>query len=123
MGRVDDVGDWLLAADALLLPSRLEGCPLVFLEAAARRCPVVATEAALEAFGEAAWDMAALAPDDMAPALADQAVAVLTAPEAGRRLRVDAAHARALAWDEAAMLRRWRAVLRAAAAAAAPVAA
>lgn len=32
-GHVTDLPDWLLAADALLLPSRLEGCPLVFLEA------------------------------------------------------------------------------------------
>jgi hypothetical protein len=29
LGHVPDVADWLLAADALLLPSRLEGCPLV----------------------------------------------------------------------------------------------
>ncbi|SDB63975.1 glycosyltransferase family 4 protein [Belnapia rosea] len=53
-GAVPDVADWLLAADALVLPSRLEGFPLVFLEAAARRCPVVATEAALECLGSLA---------------------------------------------------------------------
>lgn len=116
-GRVADVDAWLLAADALLLPSRLEGCPLVFLEAAARRCPVVATEAALEAFGEAAFAMAAVAPDDMASALADRAAEVLEAPEgAATRLRVAAAWRHAAAWDEAAMLARYATLLRAAAA-------
>jgi hypothetical protein len=61
-GHAQDVPDWLLAADALLLPSRLEGCPLVFLEAAARRCPVIASGDALEAFGEDAPRLAAIAP-------------------------------------------------------------
>ena len=112
LGRVGDVGAWLLAADALLLPSRLEGMPLVFLEAAARRCPVVATEAALEAFGEAAFDLAAIAPDDAVSGLTDQAVATLIAPAAAR-LRVEAAFLRASAWDEGAMLRRYLGLLRA----------
>lgn len=120
-GRVEDVGAWLLAADALLLPSRLEGCPLVFLEAAARRCPVVATEAALEAFGAAAWEMAALAPEEHAAALVDQAEAVLRATPAARALRVEAAFRQALAWDEAAMLEALLGLLRAAAAAAGPL--
>jgi glycosyltransferase involved in cell wall biosynthesis len=103
LGHVGDVGDWLLAADALLLPSQLEGCPLVFLEAAARRCPVIATEAALEAFGAAAWDIAALAPDGMASALVDQAEALLASP-ARRALIAEAALRQATAWDEACML-------------------
>jgi glycosyltransferase involved in cell wall biosynthesis len=120
---VRDVGEWLVAADALLLPSRLEGCPLVFLEAAARLCPVVATAAALEAFGDAAWDLAAIAADDAVSALADGAAAALTAPAAARRLRVEAAFLRAARWDEAAMLREYAGLLRAAAAAAASPAA
>ncbi len=116
LGRVHDVADWLLAADALLLPSRLEGCPLVFLEAAARRCPVIATEAALEAFGAAAWDIAALAPDDMVSALVDQAESLLAAP-ARRALIAEAAHRQAASWDEAAMLGALIGLLRGAVAA------
>lgn len=119
-GRVEDVGAWLLAADALLLPSQLEGCPLVFLEAAARRCPVVATTAALEAFGDAAWDMAWLAPEELAAALVDQAEAVLAASPAARAPRIEAAFRQAAAWDEAAMLDALLGLLRAAAAAARP---
>jgi glycosyltransferase involved in cell wall biosynthesis len=115
LGRVEDVGEWLIAADLLLLPSRLEGCPLVFLEAAARRCPVVASAAALEAFGDAAWEMAAVAEDDMAAALVDHALVTLRSPEQ-TRLRTAAAFRHAAAWDEAAMQRGWLGVLRAAAA-------
>jgi glycosyltransferase involved in cell wall biosynthesis len=114
---VADVGDWMLAADALLLPSRLEGCPLVFLEAAVRHCPVIASAAALEAFGDAAWEIAALAPDDAASVLVDQAAALLAAP-GHAALIAAAAHARALAWDEAAMLDRLFGLLRGAVAAA-----
>jgi hypothetical protein len=88
-------------------------------KAAARLCPVVATAAALEAFGDAAWDLAAIAADDAVSALADGAAAALTPPAAARRLRVEAAFLRAARWDEAAMLREYAGLLRAAAAAAA----
>jgi glycosyltransferase involved in cell wall biosynthesis len=113
LGRVTDVPEWLLAADALVLPSRLEGCPLVFLEAAANRCPVVATAAALEAFGDAAHAMAALVPDANAAALAERAAAALAEPEATRR-RVEAAWLHAATADQGAMLRRYAGLLRAA---------
>jgi len=115
LGHVPDVGDWLLAADALLLPSRLEGCPLVFLEAAARRCPVVATAAAVEAFGDGAHAMAAVAQEGSAAAVAGRALAALAEPVAARR-RVEAAHRHAAAHDAAAMLRQYAGLLRAAAA-------
>ena len=84
LGHVPDVAEWLLAADALLLPSRLEGCPLVFLEAAARRCPVVATAAAVEAFGDDAHAMAAVAQEGSAAAVAERALAALAEPVATR---------------------------------------
>ncbi len=112
LGHVPDVPDWLLAADALLLPSRLEGCPLVFLEAAARRCPVVATAAAVECFGDDAHAVAAVSQEGSAAAVADRALAALAEPVATRR-RVEAAHRRAAAHDAAAMLRQYAALLRA----------
>lgn len=43
VGQVDDVGGLLAAADAVLLPSRWEGLPLVLLEALVRARPVVAS--------------------------------------------------------------------------------
>lgn len=111
LGQVSDVAPWMRAADALLLPSRLEGCPLVALEAAVHHLPVVATAAALEAYGEAAPDFAAVLPAT-APAtdaagiqgLADHAEATLADPATARR-RVTAFAHHAAHWDEAAMLR------------------
>lgn len=113
MGHVADAPDWFLAADALLLPSRLEGCPLVFLEAAARRCPVVATAAAVEAFGDAGYAMAAVAQEGSAAAIADRALALFAEPDATRR-RVEAAFRHAAGHDAAAMLRQYGGQLRAA---------
>ena len=43
LGRLDDLGPLLLAADAVVLASRWEGLPLTLLEALARARPVVAT--------------------------------------------------------------------------------
>jgi glycosyltransferase involved in cell wall biosynthesis len=42
-GQVDDLGPLLAAADAVVMPSRWEGMPLVLLEALARARPVVAS--------------------------------------------------------------------------------
>lgn len=99
LGHVGNPSPLYLAADALLLPSRLEGYPLVFLEAAAHRCPVVATEAALEALGEAAPRLAALAPTDDTAALTAVLADVLIRPP-GVETLVEAAarHAASLAW-------------------------
>ena len=90
MGHVRDVADWSLAADALLLPSRLEGCPLVFLEAAARRCPVVATAAAVEASATPRTH-GRRAQEGSAAAVADRALAAFAEPVATRR-RMEAAY-------------------------------
>ncbi|WP_149538736.1 glycosyltransferase [Siccirubricoccus phaeus] len=109
LGQVPDVPDWLLAADALLLPSRHEGCPLVFLEAAARHCPVIATEAALEAFPEPAT-LAALSRGPGIARLAALAVEALDRPDPAR---IAAAHRLACRQDRAAMLGQYRARLRA----------
>ncbi len=43
VGQVDEVGGLLAAADAVLLPSRWEGLPLVLLEAMVRSRPVIAS--------------------------------------------------------------------------------
>ena len=112
-GHVHDLPDWLLATDALLLPSRLEGCPLVFLEAAARRCPVIASGDALEGFGAEAPRLAAVAPAGGVADLTDRAAARLNDP-ASARAAVDAAYRTAVALDEAAMLRRYLSLMRAA---------
>ncbi len=111
-GQVSDVADWLLAADALVLPSQLEGCPLVFLEAAARRCPVVATAAALECFGEGAGALAAVVEVPTVAALAAAVCMMLTRDKAVA-CQIEAAFAHTAANDEDLMLRRYFALLRA----------
>ena len=44
LGRRDDIPELLAAADALVLPSKSEGLPLVVMEAMASSTPVIATE-------------------------------------------------------------------------------
>jgi glycosyltransferase involved in cell wall biosynthesis len=114
LGSVADPSPLYLAADALVLPSRMEGAPLVFMEAAAHRTPVIATAAALEALGEDAPRMALLVPESDAAALA-AALPALRADPAGTRSRVEEAEAlaRRLTWDRAT--EAWAGLLRAAA--------
>ncbi len=110
-GQVADVPEWLLAADALLMPSRLEGCPLTFLEAAARRCPVLASPAALECLEQRAGEMATLLdPDSPAGLLTDACDNFPPGPLGA--LRVATAWLHAAQHDQAAMLRRYLGLLR-----------
>ena len=115
MGQVAETAPWYLAADALLLPSRLEGAPLVFLEAAAHGCPVVATDAALEGFGDAARDLARLVPTPEPAAFAQAVAAVFADPTATAAMAARAAaEAARHRWDR--VLPHWLGQLRAAAA-------
>ncbi|PWS34909.1 hypothetical protein DFH01_21425 [Falsiroseomonas bella] len=91
LGPVADPAPWYLAADALLLPSRLEGAPLAFLEAAAHGCPVVATPAAVEAFGDAAPRIASVAETSDPAGIAAAAAALLADPARAARLSAAAA--------------------------------
>jgi len=93
LGSLADPMPWLVAADALVLPSRLEGMPLVFLEAAACRCPVVATPAALEALGEDAPRFARLAPPDPAQIAVVLGEALEDRAGTAARVALAAAHA------------------------------
>jgi glycosyltransferase involved in cell wall biosynthesis len=77
-GHLNDVSVWLDAADVLFLPSRIEGDPLVFLEAAAARCPVVASDAALDAYGTDAHELALIAEMDNVEQLSERLRFALT---------------------------------------------
>jgi glycosyltransferase involved in cell wall biosynthesis len=118
MGQVPDPAPWLLGADALVLPSRLEGAPLVFLEAAAHGCPVVATPAALEGLGAQAARLARLAADADAADLAEATSALLADPaEAAAQAGRAQAEAARRSWARA--VPAWLGQLRLAAALAA----
>jgi glycosyltransferase involved in cell wall biosynthesis len=114
LGPLADPAPWYLAADALLLPSRLEGAPLVFLEAAANRCPVVATEAALEALGDDAPRLASIATTPDARGMAAAAEAALADAE-GTAARTAAAATFAARQDWHGVTEAVLALLRAAA--------
>jgi glycosyltransferase involved in cell wall biosynthesis len=113
LGPLADPSPWYLAADALLLPSRLEGAPLVFLEAAAHRCPVVATRFALEALGEDAPRLARIAASADGAGMAAAVEAVFADP-AGTADRVALAAAHAARQDPEAAASATLGLLRAA---------
>ena len=122
LGHRDDVEQLMLAADVLALPSQLEGQPLVFLAAALRHCPVVATAEALEAYGEAAPQLARLAPGEDIGLFAGALIAACRGGPATRR-RLLAAERAARAQDQEAMLACYRDRLRQLPSLAEPVAA
>ncbi len=86
LGQLDDVGPLLLAADAVVMPSRWEGLPLVLLEALARGRPVVATP--VGGIPEVLEDgvTGRLTAVEDAHALADALAAVHATPDAALRL-------------------------------------
>jgi len=113
LGHLADPGAWYLAADALVLPSALEGLPLVFLEAAAAGCPVVATEAALEGLGPAAPSLARLVKTPEPAAFGAALRELLADPEGAAALAERArAEAARRSWDR--ILPEWLGLLRAA---------
>lgn len=111
LGQVADVPGLLACADALLLASEHEGCPLSILEAAQAGCPILATRPALEAWPEAAA-MARFVLRD--PPQIGQVFAAAMQDQAGTAERVARAREVTMAWDEAAMLRRTAFLLAAA---------
>lgn len=113
LGPIADPSPWLLAADALLMPSRIEGLPLVFLEAAAHRCPVVATVAAVEGLGALAPRLVRLAPTADEAGMAAATAALLAAPGAARTM-IEAAAAHAARQQPGASLDAALSLLRAA---------
>jgi len=94
-GQVEDLGPLLAAADAVVLPSRWEGMPLVLLEALVRGRPVVAS--AVGGIAEVAEDgvHARLVPPADPAALAEALEAFHRQPDQALRLgRRGAAHVR-----------------------------
>jgi len=103
---------WLLAgSDMLVLPSRLEGAPRAFLQAALAGRPVVASPEALEALGEDATRFAAIADADDLEAMAE-ALATCLDPQGPAPSRVEAAWHLASSWAPDAMVARYLGRLR-----------
>ncbi|MBP0444041.1 glycosyltransferase family 4 protein [Roseomonas sp. SSH11] len=101
----------IAGADLLVMPSRLEGAPLAFLEAAMQGLPVVASPEALEALGPRAPELAALADAEDVGEMADAMAACLD-PLGQAPARAASAWRLASAWDGAAMAGAYLARLR-----------
>ena len=86
LGRRDDVPALLAAADALVLPSWIEGLPLVVLEAMAAGVPVVASSVGGTPEAVVDGETGLLVPPRDVEALADALDELLGDPERARRL-------------------------------------
>jgi glycosyltransferase involved in cell wall biosynthesis len=86
LGRRDDVPALLAAVDVLVLPSWIEGLPLVVLEAMAAGVPVVATDVGGTPEAVADGETGVLVPPRDVDALAGAIDALLSDPERARRL-------------------------------------
>ena len=85
LGRRDDIPALLAAADALVLPSWVEGLPLVVLEAMAAGVPVVATSVGGTPEAVVDGETGLLVPPRDVTALAGAIDAVLADPDRARR--------------------------------------
>jgi len=109
LGQTASPAALMAGADALVMPSRLEGAPLTFLEAAGLGLPVAASHEALEALGGEASRLAAVADAEDLGAMADALASCL---EPAAAARTAAAGALAAGWDAAAMSARYLSRLR-----------
>jgi glycosyltransferase involved in cell wall biosynthesis len=96
LGRRDDVGDLLAAADVFVMPSRREGLGVASLEAMGAGLPVVASRVGGLAFGVVDGETGVLVPPEDVPALA-AALESLIRDETLRVRMGRSAHRRALA--------------------------
>jgi glycosyltransferase involved in cell wall biosynthesis len=84
LGVRDDVPDLMATSDALVLPSRWEGLPMVLLEAASAGLPVVATDVGGNAEVVVDQETGLLVPPDDEAALSDAMVRVASLSAEGR---------------------------------------
>jgi glycosyltransferase involved in cell wall biosynthesis len=108
LGFETDVRRWLQAADGFVLSSRVEGLPMVLLEAAACELPAVATDVpgTREAIvdGETGWLAAA---DDAAALSAKMTILMQTEPEARNAMAKQARHFIVERFSLKAVLDQW----------------
>jgi len=108
LGRRTDVPELLAAADGFVLPSQLEGLPMVLLEAAAAGLPVVSTD--VGGVSEIVEDgqSGLLVPPGDSAALADAMLRLQTAPAAERARLAHNARTHALRnYELGRVLDRW----------------
>lgn len=109
-GQRGDVPALLAALDALVIPSRWEGLPIVLLEAMARGCPIVASR--VGGIPDAVRDAreGLLVPPGDPDALAAALARLLASPELRRELGANAARRARERYDAAATMRAYEAL-------------
>jgi glycosyltransferase involved in cell wall biosynthesis len=86
VGFLPDMERWIGALDLLVHPARDEGMGVALLEAAAARCPIIATPVGGIPEIVRDGDTGRVVPVDDPPALADAVIAVLEQPEQTRTM-------------------------------------